>query len=70
MTALRILLIEDNLADAEMTVRELKRGALEFDWRRVETEADLTRECIDFAPGIILSDFAMPHFDGHWSEHG
>jgi diguanylate cyclase (GGDEF)-like protein/PAS domain S-box-containing protein len=64
MSALRILLVEDNLADAEITVRELKRGALEFEWRRVETEAELSRECIDFAPGIVLSDFAMPHFDG------
>ena len=64
MSALRILLVEDNLADAEITVRELRRGALEFEWRRVETEAELTRECIDFEPGIVLSDFAMPHFDG------
>jgi len=64
VSALRILLVEDNLADAEITVRELRRGALEFEWRRVETEAELTRECIDFEPGIVLSDFAMPHFDG------
>ena len=64
MSALRILLIEDNPADAEITVRELKRSALEFEWRRVETAEDLTRECDEFAPNIVLSDFAMPRFDG------
>ena len=64
MSALRILFVEDNLADTEITMRELTRAGIEFEWRRVETEADLTRECIDFAPAIVLSDFAMPHFDG------
>ena len=64
MHSLRILLIEDNLADTELTVREMKRGGLAFDWRRVETEADLRRECADFEPTMVLSDFAMPLFDG------
>ena len=48
MDMLRILLIEDNLADTEMSVREMKRGGLDFDWRRVETEADLRRVCAEF----------------------
>jgi Histidine kinase-, DNA gyrase B-, and HSP90-like ATPase len=39
MTALRILLIEDNVADSEITVRELKRSALEFEWRRAQVHA-------------------------------
>ena len=64
MNSLRILLIEDNLADTELTVREMKRGGLDFDWRRVETEADLRRECRDWEPSVVLSDFAMPQFDG------
>src|SRR4029450_8129734 len=64
MDILRILLIEDNLADTEMSVREMKRGGLDFDWRRVETEADLRRACAEFEPTVVLSDFAMPQFDG------
>jgi DNA-binding NtrC family response regulator len=64
MSDIRILLIEDSVADAEMTVRELKRAAMEFDWRCVETAADLVRAFEEFAPNIVLSDFAMPHFDG------
>ena len=64
MSDLRILLIEDSVADAEITVRELKRAAMEFEWRRVETAGDLVRAFEEFAPNIVLSDFAMPHFDG------
>jgi len=61
---LRILLIEDSLEDTELTVRELKRGGLEFDWRRVDTELALTRACSEFEPTMVLSDYAMPGFDG------
>ncbi len=64
MDRLKILLVEDVPADAEITLRELARAGLEVDCRRVETEADLTRECVDFAPDLILSDFALPGFDG------
>ena len=61
---LRILLIEDSLEDTELTVRELKRGGLEFDWRRVDTELALARACSEFEPTMVLSDYAMPRFDG------
>ncbi len=64
MPVFKVLLVEDNPADAELTTRELKRGGLDFVWRRVETEEDLIRECTEFAPHIVLSDFAMPRFDG------
>jgi diguanylate cyclase (GGDEF)-like protein/PAS domain S-box-containing protein len=64
MEMLRILLVEDSPEDAEITLHELKRSGLEFDTRRVENEVDLVRECEEFRPHIILSDFAMPHFDG------
>ena len=64
MESHRILLIEDNVADTELTVREMKRGGLVFEWRRVETEADVRRACEEFEPTVVLSDFAMPLFDG------
>jgi diguanylate cyclase (GGDEF)-like protein/PAS domain S-box-containing protein len=64
MMPLKILMVEDVESDAEITLRELKRSGLQFEHRRVETEADLTRECNAFAPDIILSDFALPQFDG------
>jgi len=64
MPQLKILMVEDSAQDAEIAFRELKRAGLEFEFRRVETEKDLRRECDDFVPDIVLSDFAMPHFDG------
>jgi len=51
MTLLRILMVEDVESDAEIIFRELKRSGLQFEYRRVETAADLTRECDEFAPG-------------------
>jgi diguanylate cyclase (GGDEF)-like protein/PAS domain S-box-containing protein len=65
MTAvLKMLMVEDVPSDAEITLRELKRGGMEFVVHRVETEAELRRECVEFEPDIVVSDFALPHFDG------
>ena len=64
MRALRILLVEDSLEDAEITTRELSRAGLDFEYRRVETEAELTHGCTEFAPDVVLSDFTLPRFDG------
>ena len=65
MTAtLKMLIVEDVPSDAEISLRELKRGGMEFVVRRVETEAELRRECAEFEPDIVVSDFALPHFDG------
>jgi DNA-binding response OmpR family regulator len=61
---LKMVMVEDVPSDAEMTLRELQRSGMEFVVRRVETEADLRRECIDFEPDIVVSDFALPQFDG------
>jgi diguanylate cyclase (GGDEF)-like protein/PAS domain S-box-containing protein len=62
--AFKMLMIEDVPADAEMSLRELKRSGMELVVRRVETEPELRRECVEFEPDIIVSDFALPHFDG------
>jgi len=64
MMPLRIVMVEDVESDAEITFRELKRGGLSVDFRRVETEAELVRECGEFRPDVVLSDFALPKFDG------
>jgi len=62
--ALRILLAEDSEADAELVQRELKRGGLDFQSRRVQTEADFRRELDEFQPHLVISDFSMPQFSG------
>jgi len=61
---LRILMLEDNPADAELEKYELERGGLEFVARRVETEDSFRKELVDFRPDLILSDYELPTFDG------
>ena len=61
---IRLLLIEDVAADAEMEIRELKRAGLEVEHRLVDTEAQFRAALEQFAPHVIISDFSMPHFDG------
>src|SRR6267142_4241942 len=61
---LRILLVEDSLNDAELVLRELTRGGLDFQNRRVETEPDFRRELHEFRPHLVISDFSMPQFNG------
>ncbi|HVS26415.1 MAG TPA: EAL domain-containing protein [Burkholderiales bacterium] len=61
---LKILIVEDNPADAELMVRELHRGGIRCSTRLVDNEQGLRRELDQFAPNIILSDFSMPGFDG------
>ncbi len=63
-SGLRILFLEDSDLDAELILRELRRGGLEFAARRVETGPDFEREIAQYQPGMILSDFKLPTFDG------
>src|SRR5262245_61981706 len=62
---LRILIVEDAPADAELCQRELSRGGLAFTARCVDTREEFERALREFAPNLILSDFSMPSaFDG------
>jgi diguanylate cyclase (GGDEF)-like protein/PAS domain S-box-containing protein len=60
----RVLLVEDNPADAELEVRELKRAGLQVEHHVVDAEQTFRGALQHFGPEIILSDFSMPHFDG------
>jgi len=61
---LKVLLVEDAEPDAELVLRELKRTGLSCESRRVQTEAALRRALLEYQPHIVLSDFAMPGFNG------
>src|SRR5213593_2863827 len=61
---LRLLLTEDNPADAELELRELKRAGLRIAHRIADTEQGFVSALREFSPDVILSDFSMPGFDG------
>src|SRR3954452_19672250 len=61
--AVRVLIIEDDPVDAELMVRELKRGDFAPAWVRVETEEEYLAQ-LEQAPDVILSDSNLPLFDG------
>jgi CheY-like chemotaxis protein len=61
---LRILLLEDSALDAELILRELKQGCLEFVSTRVQNGDDFERALAEFQPGLILADYKLPTFNG------
>jgi two-component system, sensor histidine kinase and response regulator len=63
-TPLRILMLEDNPADAELIIYALRKGGLSFVSKRVQTEEDFRKELADFKPDILLLDYELPAFDG------
>src|SRR5665213_2720325 len=52
----RVLLVEDNVVDAELLVREMQRGQLSVDALRVDTKETLEDALQAFRPDIVLSD--------------
>jgi len=56
---LNILIVEDNPADAELLVRELRRAGIEPVWQRVETESDYLARLHDRID-LVISDLRMP----------
>ena len=61
---LRILILEDVLADATLMQYELRKAGIAFISERVETREDFLKGIQDFVPNLILADFALPSFDG------
>jgi hypothetical protein len=59
----RVLIVEDDPVDAELMVRELKRGDLDPEWVRVQTEEEYLAQ-LETMPDIVLSDSNLPLFDG------
>jgi DNA-binding response OmpR family regulator len=62
-TPLRVLLVEDQTADASPLVHLLQESGFAPDWRRVETESEFVAN-LDPGLDVILADYALPQFSG------
>ncbi|MBI4320064.1 MAG: response regulator [Chloroflexi bacterium] len=61
---LRVLIVEDSKADAELLLIELERGGYAPTSRRVDT-AEAMSEALDHSTwDIVLADYVMPSFSG------
>ena len=60
--SLRVLILEDRPADAELMVAELRRHGFATQWTRVDTEEDFVA-ALDEGLDVVLSDFSLPGFD-------
>jgi len=65
---LRVLVLEDRPADAELVLYELKRSGYEFTHQRVDTQQDY-RRAIQEPLDIILADFSLPQFNAMQALH-
>jgi len=62
LSSLRVLMVEDSETDARLLARELRRGAREVTFARVEDDASM-REALTRAEwDVVTSDWSMPTF--------
>ena len=61
---LRILILEDNPADAELEQRLLAGAGLDFTAVVVDTAASYAQQIHAFRPDVILADYSLPGFSG------
>ncbi|MCK4743217.1 MAG: EAL domain-containing protein [Sulfuriflexus sp.] len=62
--AVRILIVEDSENDAELLLRELRKGGFAPEHTRVDTDKAMRAALAKESWDIIVSDYSMPHFDG------
>ncbi|HOK76608.1 MAG TPA: ATP-binding protein [Verrucomicrobiota bacterium] len=61
---LRILLLDDSEADAELMWHELEKGSVQFEGRHVGTERELLDALDSFRPDVAVVDYCIPGYDG------
>ncbi|MDD5361930.1 MAG: PAS domain S-box protein [Ignavibacteria bacterium] len=61
---IKILIVEDIPADAEILRHEITKSGIEFDYKLLDTEKGFVDALKSYSPDIILSDYSLPGFDG------
>lgn len=61
--SLRVLLLEDSAADAELILHELNREGVHFTAERVDTKNQFEVALSSFAPDIVLCDGSLAQFN-------
>ena len=59
---MRVLLLEDCEADAELVLEHLRRSGLTVRAERVDAKADFLERLAEFEPHVVLSDHSMGPF--------
>jgi PAS domain S-box-containing protein len=60
--SLRLLILEDNISDAELMLYQLRRAGYEPAWKRVDNEKDFLA-ALSSDIQLILADYRLPQFD-------
>ncbi len=60
----RLLLLEDNPIDAELTLATLSDSPMSLEVDQVSTGADFQRALVSRDYDVILADYSLPNFDG------
>src|SRR5690606_17484525 len=64
-SALRVLMVEDDVHDAELILDGLRNDGLQVEWRLVDDEAGYVESLDSFAADVVISDLSMPGFSGY-----
>jgi signal transduction histidine kinase len=61
---LRVLVVEDSAADAELILRKLERSGFKVAGEVVQTAEEFTQKVKDKSPDIVLADYNLGHWRG------
>ena len=61
---MKLVVVEDSVADAELLARHLAKAGLHCAINRVQTEPEFIAALHEDKPDLILSDFSLPNFSG------
>jgi two-component system, cell cycle sensor histidine kinase and response regulator CckA len=61
---LKVLFLEDNAYDEELSRRELTKSGLAVTARRARTREEFLKELAEFQPDLVLLDYSVPGFGG------